>query len=67
VDFGYRESGTRLNELMDVAVLIGGLPRVRGQVTAVIGEASLGSGEAIESTELSERTYGDLHSYSRYG
>ncbi len=41
VDIG--ESQRRLYELRNVAALIGGLQKVRGQVTAVIGEASLGS------------------------
>jgi hypothetical protein len=58
VDIG--ESQTWLYELGNVAALIGALRKVRGQVTAVIGEASLGSGETIESAELPIEFLGPL-------
>lgn len=58
VDIG--ESQTWLYELRNVAALIGALRKVRGQVTAVIGEASLGSGETIESAELPIEFLGPL-------
>jgi len=58
VDIG--ESQTWLYDLRNVTSLIGGLQKVRGQVTAVIGEASLGSGETIESTELPVELLGPI-------
>jgi hypothetical protein len=58
VDIG--ESQRWLYELRNVAALIGRLRKVRGQITAVIGEASLGSGEIIESAELPIELLGPL-------
>ena len=58
VDIG--ESQRWLYELRTVAALIGGLRKVRGQVTAMTGEASLGSGETIESAELPIEFLGPL-------
>jgi len=49
-----------LYEPRTVAALIGAVGKVRGQVTAVIGEASLGSGETIESAELPIEFLGPL-------
>jgi hypothetical protein len=58
VDVG--ESQRWLYELRNVAALVGGLRKIRGQVTAVVGEASLGSGESIESAELPIEFLGPL-------
>lgn len=58
VDIG--ESQTWLYDLHHLTELLGGLRKVRGQVTAVIGQASLGSGETLESAELPIEFLGQL-------
>lgn len=58
VDIG--ESQRWLYELRNITALIGALQKVHGQVSAVIGEASLGSGETIESAELPIEFLGPL-------
>jgi hypothetical protein len=58
VDIG--ESQTWLYDLHHITELLSGLQKVRGQVTAVIGQASLGSGETVESAELPIEFLGQL-------
>jgi hypothetical protein len=54
------ESQTWLYDLHGLTGLIGGLQKVRGPVTAVVGQADLGSGETLTSAELPVELLGQL-------